>query len=254
MYEKTLEEIKNRDELRIKGELLTAYLHMIEKGAKTFEAENYYDGNSKLEIAIDPSLSPAENAQRYYKKYNKQKRTYDALQGQIANNDEDIKYLSSVAVSMETITDEADIAEIRAELAEQGFAKRRGNPKNKKANKEAKPLKYTSSDGFDIYVGKNNTQNDYLTLRFANSNDIWMHTKDIAGSHVIISTGGKNPPESTILEAANLAAYYSRAKNSSQVPVDYVARKHVRKPAGAKPGFVIYDYHKTVYVTPQEPV
>jgi len=256
MHDKTMEEIKDRDDLKIKGELLTAYLHMIEKGAKVFTAANYYDNNNPLDIPIDPVLTPSENAQKYFKKYNKQKRTHHALQEQMANNNSDIMYLSSVMVSMETITDEADIAEIRAELAEQGFAKRRGIPKNKKANKAAKPLKYTSSDGFDMYVGKNNTQNDYLTLRFANSNDIWLHTKDIPGSHVIIAVsekGGKEPPETTILEAANLAAFYSRARNSSQVPVDYVAKKHVKKPNGAKPGFVIYDYHKTVYVTPQEP-
>ena len=253
MFEKTLNEIENRDDLRIKGELLTAYLHMVAPGVETFTADNYYD-NSKMEIPIDPQLTPSENAQRYYKKYNKQKRTFDALQGQISSNDEDIMYLTSVLVAMETITDEADISEIRAELAEQGFAKaKHRDSKNKKASPKAKPLKFTSSDGFDMYVGKNNTQNDYLTLRFANSSDIWMHTKDIAGSHVIIATAGKTPPESTILEAANLAAFHSRARNSSQVPVDYAEKKHVRKPSGAKPGFVIYDHHKTLYVTPTEP-
>jgi len=255
VFDKTLEDIKNRDQLRIKGELLTAYLHMLTalpKDAKTFIAHNYYD-NSQLEIAIDPMLSPSENAQAYFKKYNKQKRTHSALQGQITSNDDDIMYLSSVLVSMETIADEADIEEIRAELASQGFVKRRSNKKDKKANQKASPLKYKSSDGFDIYVGKNNTQNDDLTLRFAARDDIWLHTKGIAGSHVIITTGGKEPPQATILEAANLAAYHSRAKNSSKVPVDYVAKKHVRKPSGAKPGFVIYDNHKTVYVTPVEP-
>ena len=254
VFDKTLEEIKNRDELKLKGELLTAYLHMLQnlpRDAKIFTAENYYDNNNPLEIPIDPQLTPSENAQKYYKKYNKQKRTHEALKEQIKTNNDDIMYLSSVLVSMETITDEADITEIRAELSEQGFAKRKSNTA-KKANAKAKPLKFTSSDGFDIYVGKNNTQNDYLTLRQANSSDIWLHTKDIAGSHVIISANGKDVPETTILEAANLAAFHSRAKNSSQVPVDYVAKKHVRKPTGAKPGFVIYDYHKTVYVTPSE--
>jgi len=252
MYDKTLEEIKDRDTLRIKGELLTSYMHMVERGANNFTAQNYYDG-TEIEISIDPTLSPSENAQKYFKKYNKQKRTFVALQEQIITNQEDLDYLDSVAVAMEHVTDEADIAEIRAELAEQGFAKKRSkNNKNKKASKGAKPLHYISSDGFDMYVGKNNTQNDYLTLRFANPRDIWLHTKEIPGSHVIIVTGGKELPETTILEAANLAALHSKAKNSSQVPVDYVARKHVRKPNGAKPGFVIYDYHKTVYVTPKE--
>jgi len=254
MYDKTLEEIKDRDTLRIKGELLTSYMHMVERGANKFTAQNYYDG-TEIEISIDPTLSPSENAQKYFKKYNKQKRAFVALQEQIATNQDDLTYLDSVAVAMEHVTDEADIAEIRAELAEQGFAKKRTNSKNnknKKASKQAKPLHYTSSDGYDMYVGKNNTQNDYLTLRFASPRDIWLHTKDIPGSHVIIVTQGKELPETTLLEAANLAALHSKAKNSSQVPVDYVARKHVRKPNGAKPGFVIYDYHKTVYVTPKE--
>ena len=252
MYERTLEEIKDRDTLRIKGELLTAYLYAVEKGAETFTAENFYDDNKPMEITVDPSLTPAENAQRYFKQYNKQKRTYIALQEQIEKNQEDLNYLDSVAAAMEIITDEADIAEIRAELAAQGFAKRRTESKNKKAAQAAKPLHYTSSDGFDIYVGKNNTQNDNLTLRMANNNDIWMHTKDIPGSHVIVVTNGKDLPDATILEAANLAAFHSKAKNSTQVPVDYVAKRHVRKPNGAKPGFVIYDSHKTVYVTPIE--
>ena len=252
VYDKTLDEIKNRDDLRIKGELLTAYLYMVEQGAKTFTAQNFYDDNKPFEIPLDPALTATENAQKYFKQYNKQKRTHAALQEQITKNQDDLTYLDSVASAMETVTDEADIAEIRAELAEQGFVKKRTSSKNKKAAKPAKPLHYTSSDGFDIYVGKNNTQNDYLTLRMAKSSDIWFHTKDIAGSHVILVTGNKQPSEAAILEAANLAAFNSRARTSSQVPVDYVARKHVRKPTGAKPGFVIYDHHKTIYVTPRE--
>ena len=251
MFDKTLEEIKDRDTLQLKGELLTSYMHMVERGAASFVALNYYDGK-EMEIPIEPTLSPSENAQKYFKKYNKQKRAFVALQEQILTNQEDLTYLDSVAVAMEHVTDEADIAEIRAELAELGFAKKRANNKNKKASKGSKPLHYTSSDGFDIYVGKNNTQNDYLTLKFANPRDIWLHTKEIPGSHVIVVTNGKELPETTILEAANLAALHSKAKNSSQVPVDYVARKHVRKPNGAKPGFVIYDFHNTVYVTPVE--
>ncbi|MCL2216471.1 MAG: NFACT family protein [Defluviitaleaceae bacterium] len=255
VYEKTLDEIKNRDELRIKGELLTAYLYMIPGGAAEFTAENFYDNNKPLTIPLDPALTPPENAQKYFNKYNKQKRTFAALQEQIVKNQEEIAYLESVLAAMDSAIDEADISQIREELAEQGFAKRRGlgkNAKNKKASKESKPLKYTSSDGFDIYVGKNNTQNDYLTLKFARANDIWMHTKDIPGSHVVVVTGGKEPSATAIMEGAQLAAFYSRARLSSQVPVDYVIRKHVRKPAGAKPGYVIYDFHNTVYVTPAD--
>jgi len=270
VYDKTLAEIKNRDHLRIKGELLTAYMYMIpvyekgEKDIKIFTAENFYQHDETasirtptVEIQIDPALTPSENAQKYFKQYNKQKRTHAALQEQIVKNDEDIAYLESIITSMDILADtpanEADIEEIRAELAEQGFAKRKhlSKDKNKKAQK-SKPLHYQSADGFDIYVGKNNTQNDQLTLRTAAANDIWLHTKDIPGSHVIIITNGRTPTDATILEAANLAAYHSKARTGSQVPVDYVAKKHVKKPNGAKPGFVIYDYHKTVYVTPKE--
>jgi len=258
MYDKTLAETKTRDELRIKGELLTAYLHQVENGAESVILENFYDDNNPIEIPLSPNLTPTENAQQYFKKYNKMKRTLVALAEQIKQNNEDAAYLDSVAVAMEAVLTEADIAEIRAELAEQGFVKRKylTKPgKNKKAQKpeKTKPLRFISKDGYEMFVGKNNTQNDQLTLRTAKNHDIWLHTKDIAGSHVLIITNGTEPPQSTILEAANLAAYYSKGRESSQVPVDYVQRRHVRKPNGAKPGFVIYDRHKTVYVTPVEP-
>jgi len=253
VYDKTLEEIKDRDILRIKGELLNAYMYAVEKGANTFVAENFYDENKPLEINLDSTLTAAENAQRYFKLYNKQKRTFAALEEQMVKNNEDLAYLDSVAIAMDTITDEADIAEIRAELAEQGFAKRIPSTKNRKAVTVSKPLKYISADGFEMYVGKNNTQNDMLTMKTAKPADIWMHTKDIPGSHVIIVTEGREVPPSTILEGANLAAYHSKAKNSAGVPVDYVQKKYVKKPNGAKPGFVIYEGHSTVYVTPVEP-
>ncbi|MCL2605164.1 MAG: NFACT family protein [Defluviitaleaceae bacterium] len=248
---KALAETEGRDHLRIMGELLTAYMHKVERGAKSFTAENFYDGNADTVIPLDPTLTPAENAQRYFKQYNKQKRAGAALREQITQNEADTVYLESVAAALQNSASEEDIAEIRAELAEQGFVKRRVE-KGKQKQRPSKPLHYTSSDGFDIYVGKNNTQNDQLT-RTAHASDIWLHTKDIAGSHVILVTRGADIPERTLLEAANLAAYHSRAREGSNVPVDYVARKHVRKPAGAKPGYVIYDYHKTVYVTPHEP-
>jgi len=250
VHEKSLADVENRDSLRIKGELLTAYLYAVPMGAAAFTAENFYEENAPLEIPLDPSLTASENAQRYFKQYNKQKRAFVALQEQISKNADNLRYLESVAAAMETAQDEADIAEIRAELAEAGFVKRRAASKGKKMEKPAKPLKFTTEEGFEIYVGKNNTQNDYLTLRFAKPADIWFHTKDIAGSHVILVTAGRQPTDAAILEAATHAAKNSRAKDSSNVPVDYVARKHVKKPAGAKPGYVIYDYHKTVYVTP----
>jgi len=258
MYDKTLADIQNRDALRIKGELLTAYLHQIERGAETVTLENFYDDNNSIEISLSPTLTPIENAQRYFKQYNKQKRTHAALQDQIAQNQQDLAYLESVALAMETVQSEGDIAEIRAELAVGGFVKRKyafnaSKKKDKKNHTPSTPLCYKSSDGYEIYVGKNNTQNDKLTMQQAKNHDIWMHTKNFAGAHVIIITNGTEPPERTILEGANIAAFYSKGRNSSQVPVDYVQRKHVKKPSGAKPGFVIYDKHRTVYVTPEEP-
>jgi len=255
MFQKTLNDIKDRDKLRIKGEILTAYLHQVEKGTESVTLENFYDDNNPIKINLSPTLTPTENAQRYFKQYNKQKRTHTALEAQILQNQQDQDYLESVTQAMETVATEADIAEIRAELAEQGFVKRKHSPGKSKPQKQekSKPLRFVSSDGFEIFVGKNNTQNDYLTMRLARNSDIWLHTKDIAGSHVIIMTSGVVPPESTILEAANLAAYYSKGRNSSQVPIDYVERRHVRKPNGAKPGYVIYDRHKTVYISPKEP-
>jgi predicted ribosome quality control (RQC) complex YloA/Tae2 family protein len=257
-HEKSLMETQERDTLRIKGELLTAYMHKVERGAGVYIAENFYDDNKPIEILLDPTLTPAENAQRYFRQYNKQKRASIALREQMEQNQNDITYLESVSAALQNSAGEGDIAEIRAELAGQGFVKRRrfddnGKGRNVTRERASKPLHYKSSDGFDIYVGKNNTQNDRLTLRTAHATDIWLHTKDIAGSHVILITRGKEPTETALLEAANLAAYHSRAREGSNVPVDYVARKNVRKPTGAKPGFVVYDYHKTVYVTPTEP-
>ena len=256
-HEKTLADTQNRDDLRIRGELLTAYLHKVERGATTVTVDNFYDENTPMEINLDPTLTPAENAQRYFRQYNKQKRAAVAVAAQIEQNDADSAYLESVLTTLDNASGEGDIDEIRAELAEQGFAKRRplaGKPGKKQPKaRPSKPLHYTSSDGFDMYVGKNNTQNDQLTLRTAHATDVWLHTKDIPGSHVILVTRGADVPEATLREAANLAAWYSRARTSANVPVDYVARKNVRKPAGAKPGFVIYDHHKTLYVTPVEP-
>ena len=251
VFEKTREEIKDRSKLRIQGELVTAYLYQIKKGDHKLVCENFYDNNKLTEIKLDPELGPSENAQHYFKQYNKQKRTHEALAEQVAKNLEDIQYLESVLAFCEQNLTEPEINEIRHELAELGYAKRRNFPK--KPPKPSKPLEFQLSSGFTAYVGKNNQQNDYLTLRFAKPGDIWMHTKDIAGSHVILSTGGKQVPEDVLLEAAKIAAYFSKAQNSSNVPVDYVAKKHVRKPGGAKPGYVIYDLHKTLFVTPEEP-
>lgn len=255
IQQKTLKEIENRDNLKLYGELITSNIYAIKKGMTKVKLNNFYSENfEEVEIRLDPNLTPAENAQKYFKKYNKEKRTFIALQEQIKQNNEELLYLESVLNSVQTCSDEYDIKEIRAELAEQGFLKRQKNNKNnkQKSNKKAKPLHFISSDGFHIYVGKNNTQNDELTLRFAKSLDMWFHTKDIAGSHVIVVSEGKEIPNSTLNEAANLAAYYSKATNSSLVPVDYTLKKFIKKPNGAKPGMVIYETNKTAYITPDE--
>ena len=255
IQQKTLKEIENRDNLKLYGELITSNIYAIKKGMTKVKLNNFYSENfEEVEIRLDPNLTPAENAQKYFKKYNKEKRTFIALQEQIKQNNEELLYLESVLNSVQTCSDEYDIKEIRAELAEQGFLKRQKNNKNnkQKSNKKSKPLHFISSDGFHIYVGKNNTQNDELTLRFAKALDMWFHTKDIAGSHVIVVSDGKDIPNSTLNEAANLAAYYSKATNSSLVPVDYTLKKFIKKPNGAKPGMVIYETNKTAYITPDE--
>ena len=248
----TLRSIKNRDELRLKGELLTANIYSIKKGMTTVELPNYYSENQELvAIELDSNKTPSENAQKYYKAYNKAKRTFEDLKDQIKSNDEELAYLESVLTSVNNCTDEQDVKEIRRELREEGYVKKVKNQKDK-SKKHSVPLHFISQDGFDIYVGKNNIQNDELTLKFARPRDIWMHTKNIPGSHVIIVANGQTIPDTTLNEGAMLSAFYSKAKNSSKVPVDYTEKKNVKKPNGSKPGFVIYETNKTAYITTSE--
>ena len=254
MFEENLLEIENRDRLRHYGELLTAFIYSIPPGADKTVVPDFYNENEdvKVEIPLDPACTPAENAQKYFKSYNKAKRAYKAIHEQKTANSEDMAYLDSVLTAISSVTNEDDIAEIRAELAETGFLKKRQQKGKKAQKKKFAPLHYRSTEGFDIFVGKNNTQNDELTLRFAASADIWLHTKEIAGSHVIIQKAGREITTRAVMEGAMLAAYHSKGRMSSRVPVDFCPRKNVRKPKGAKPGFVIYDFYNTVYVTPKE--
>jgi predicted ribosome quality control (RQC) complex YloA/Tae2 family protein len=226
-------------------------LHALSKGVKELETVNYYDENQALiRIPLDPLLTPSENAQRYFKKYTKMKNSLAIVEQQMEQTHQEIAYLGGLLQQLGTASLQ-DIQEIRDELAEQGYLKDRSKKKLKK-KKQDKPVLscFTSSDGTPIYVGKNNTQNEYLTNRVASSGDTWLHTKDIPGSHVVIRSDRFS--DETLLEAAQLAAYFSQAKESSQVPVDYTLIKHVHKPSGAKPGFVIYVNQKTLYVTPDE--
>ncbi|MCR4693126.1 MAG: NFACT family protein [Firmicutes bacterium] len=249
----TQKEAENKEKYKIYGDLVTANIYKIAKGDKLLTVQNYYaPENPDVKIALKENLSPSENAQRYYKLYSKLKNAEVEVEKQIKSTLSDLEYFESTLALTENLTSEADINAIKSELTDLGYIKRQKCGKRQKVQ-PAKPLHFISSDGFDIYVGKNNTQNDYLTLRFANSSDLWFHTKQIHGSHTIIKLGiNKDVPERTVLEAAQLAAFYSKARESSQVPVDYTKIKNVRKPNGAKPGMVIYDSYNTLYVTPKD--
>lgn len=249
--QKTLVEAQNAEEYQLFGELLTANLYAVEKGRTSVEVINYYDENAGMvTIPLDPQKSPSDNAQRYFTKYQKAKTARKIVQEQIEKANEEVLYFETLIQQMETASIK-DIEEIRQELIEEGYIRDRQKNKSKK-QVVAKPVldQYVSSDGTDILVGKNNKQNDYLTNKVASRDDVWLHTKDIPGSHVVIRS--KTPSDNTILEAANIASYFSKARSSSSVPVDFTQVRHVKKPNGAKPGFVIYDNQQTVYVTPDE--
>lgn len=240
-----------RDTLRIKGDLLSANMYAIQKGETSVKLQNFYDENlAELEIALDPALTPQQNAQKYYKNYRKAKTAEEKLTEQIGLAQTELTYIDSVFESLALAENERDLNEIRAELAEQGYVRRRAGKKNQKQPVLSAPLKFKTSDGFTVLVGRNNRQNDKLTMKDANNNDIWFHTKNIPGSHTVLVTDGKAPTETAMEEAAVLAAQHSRAKDSAQVPVDYTQIRYVSKPQGAKPGMVIYVQYKTVYVDP----
>ncbi|MEB3101250.1 Rqc2 family fibronectin-binding protein [Ferviditalea candida] len=247
----TLEEARDADKYRILGELLTAHLHMISRGDKRVEVTNYYDEHQQtIAIELDPQLTPSENAQKYFKKYNKMKNSLAAVHEQMDMAKKENAYIETLLQQLDHASLH-DIGEIREELAEQGYIRlKKAKERSKKKNDRPLLHCYTSSEGIPIYVGKNNTQNDYLTNRFAHPSDTWLHTKDIPGSHVVISGSGYG--EQTLFEAAQLAAYFSQARESSLVPVDHTLIRHVRKPNGAKPGYVVYDHQKTLFVTPDE--
>lgn len=252
MHRKNLEKSKDREKYKICGDLLTANMYRVEYGMSEVEVENFYDDNKPIVIKLESDISPAQNAQKYYKKYNKAKVTEEHALEQIADAEEELAYLETVLDSIVKAESPSDLSEIKDELSEQGYISRSQNAKKKKKPQKSAPMKFVSSDGYEILVGRNNKQNDELTIRMSYSTDIWLHTKEIPGSHTLIRTNGTGEaPDSTILEAAQLAAYYSKAKNSAQVPVDYTQVKNVKKPNGAKPGFVIYERNQTVYVTPK---
>ena len=249
MLEKEYAASQDRDTLRLYGDLITANLYRMERGAARLTAQNYYDENgAELDIPLDPLLTPQQNAAKYYKRYTKAKTAEKYLAEQMALARRDLDYLESVLEELSRAETEQDFLDIRGELRDAGFLRRQGK---KEQNRPAKPLEFRTTSGFRVLVGRNNRQNDKLT-RSADHRDIWLHTQKIHGSHVILCTGGREVDDDTIVEAAKLAAWFSQAREGANVPVDYTPVKNVKKPAGARPGMVIYSTCRTVNVAPEE--
>lgn len=247
---------ENSDKFRLYGELLTANIHQIKQGNKSVSVTSYYDG-SLVKIPLDEKLSPAKNAQKFFKRYSKAKTAIHEKKTQLEENEHDIKYLESVLQFIDSAASEDELDQLREELQETGYMRFRKDSKVRKKKNKPAPHKYLLSDGTACYVGRNNKENDYLTMKFANRTDVWLHTKDIPGSHVIIRLDDgrslQDLPADLIYEAASIAAYHSKASASSNVPVDYVPVRYVKKPNGAKPGMVIFTHNMTVYADPKLP-
>ncbi|MGE5674318.1 MAG: NFACT family protein, partial [Mycobacterium leprae] len=275
LQQEALQHAEDAEQLRVSGELITANLWQIEKGARQATLVNYYDPEgATVEVELDPLLEPAQNAQAYYRRYQKAKSGKVNIEEQVAKSGAELFYLQQVEEALREARALPDLEEIRRELQEEGYLGDRKDRKERKERKERKggsakpgkggaggqanrnerpapPLTVRSTDGLEIWIGRNNKQNDYLTLKLAAPHDIWLHTKEIPGSHVILRVPtGQEVPERALHEAAALAAYHSRARESASVPVDYTVKKHVRKPTGARPGMVIYEHQKTLWVTP----
>jgi predicted ribosome quality control (RQC) complex YloA/Tae2 family protein len=247
--QKDFEHASKLDQFQLYGELLMANIYQFEKGVESVKVQNYYSEDlEEIIIAVSPRKTPIDNAQSYFTKYNKAKNALLKIEEQKAKTEDDIRYFEMLAQQVQQASP-SDIEEIREELAEGGYLRLRASKKKKKVVKPT-PEKFISSTGIEISVGKNNKQNDFLTFKLSKKSDLWFHTKDIPGSHVVIHHD--HPDEETIREAAMLSAYYSKARNSSSVPVDYTEIRHVKKPSGSKPGFVIYFEQKTIYITPDE--
>lgn len=247
---KELKECEQSEKYRIYGELLKANMHLISKGAPFCDVPNYYDSNlATVRIPLDVTLSPAKNAEKYFKKYRKLCNAAAVLEGLIEESQKELEYIESVIDELLRAQSVLELREIRLELQAAGYI--RQEAKKAKVNiKLSAPLEVVSPQGFKILIGRNNRQNDELTLKTADKEDLWFHTKNIPGSHVILLLEGKEPTEEAIMFAAKLAAEHSKAAESSSVPVDYTKVKFIKKPAGSKPGMVIYKTNKTVYVTP----
>ena len=249
LQQKQMKDTAKKDKYKVYGELLTTYGYELKGGEKSLTCDNYYT-NEPITIPLDENKSAVENAKRYFEKYAKLKRTFEALTEQTKETKEEIDHLNSISNALDIAREEEDLAAIRKELSDTGYVRhhfQKGKQNTRKAPK-SKPLHYISSDGFHMYVGKNNYQNDELTFKFATGNDWWFHAKAAAGSHVIVKTEGNELPDRTFEEAARLAAHYSKAREQEKAEIDYVQKKHIKKPNGAKPGFVVYytNYSMTI--------
>ncbi len=248
LQSKQLKDTEKRDKYKIYGELLHTYGYEAKPNDKSITVINYYD-NKELTIPLDPDLSASDNAKKYFDKYAKLKRTAEALDTYIEQSKTELELLKSIETALNIAETETDLADIRRELSDHGFIKKHSGNKKEKS-KKSKPLHFVDDNGFDIYVGKNNYQNDELTFKFATGNDWWFHTKKIHGSHVIVKTNGKELPDSTYEHAAELAAYYSSGRDTDKVEIDYLQKKNVKKPASAVAGFVVYYTNYSMVVTP----
>jgi predicted ribosome quality control (RQC) complex YloA/Tae2 family protein len=241
---------EDADQFRISGELLSIQVNSIKKGQTQISLPNYYDADYKdVSISLRPDLTPSENIQHYFKKYQKAKKGQIAIEHQLNLTYEEIGYLKGILTALEDKLTTDEIWEIRNELTEEGYLKKAKLPQAKRKTTSS-PRRFISSDGIPIDVGRNNFQNDRLTLKISSPKDIWFHTQGIPGSHVLVRGDGQPLPDTTLLEAAHLAAWFSQARNSTKIPVDYTERRHVKKPAGSRPGFVLYQPFQTVIVTP----
>lgn len=245
---KQLNDTEKKEKYKIYGELISAFGYSLEPGATELVAENYYDNNNKITIPLDKDLTPMENANHYYDKYGKLKRTAEALKDIVTEVANEISHLESVMNALDIALTEDDLKEIKEELIQAGYIRRKST--DKKAKYKSEPLHFVSSDGYHMYVGKNNIQNEELTFKVANGGDWWFHSKNFAGSHVIVKSNGDELPDNTFEEAARLAAFYSKGREQDKVEIDYIQRKHVKKVPGSKPGFVIYHTNYSMAIQP----
>ena len=247
LQQKQLADTEKREKYRLWGEMLHTYGYGLEEGARELKCVNYYT-NEEITVPLDPDLTAGENAKKYFDRYGKLKRTYEALTDLIVDTENDIRHLESIATALDLAVSEGDLAQIREELAEYGYIRRKAE--KKKSSQKSRPYHYRTKDGYDIYVGKNNFQNDELTFHFAEGNDWWFHAKGMPGSHVIVKTKNGELPDHVFEDAGSLAAYYSKGRENEKVEIDYLQKKNVKKPNKSKPGFVVYYTNYSLTISP----